>query len=81
MRTHETRCLIVTDIQTRPVWVTLAAISEHVGKSRATIYRWIALGLPKHQPAGKGGDLLFDPEEVDEWVKSRCFAKSGEGAA
>jgi excisionase family DNA binding protein len=40
-------------------------------KARQTIYRYVELdGLPAHRLPG--GAYLFDPLEVDAWVKSRC---------
>lgn len=72
----------MTTAANESTWVTLSAICDRLGKSPATVHRWIRLGMPKHQPAGKGGDLLFQPDEVDEWVKSRCSDLTpGEGAA
>ena len=66
---------------TEPKWLTTKQIAARLQVSRATLYRYLADGLPSHQAGGKKGDRRYDPDEVDEWIRSRCFAKSGEGAA
>ena len=60
---------------------TAEQIRAELDISPATYYRWLSLGMPSHQPSGPRGRRLFDRDEVAEWVKSRCFAKTGEGAA
>jgi len=48
-------------------WVSLEQITEHLGISRDTVYRWIDRGLPAH----KIGRLWkFKVSEVDEWVRA-----------
>lgn len=47
-------------------------VCESLGVSRATLYRWVAAGLPSYQPGGPNGRRLFDLEEVQTWVRSRC---------
>lgn len=47
-------------------WSSLEEITEHLGVSKDTIYRWIA---KKQMPAHKVGKLWkFKISEVDEWV-------------
>jgi excisionase family DNA binding protein len=50
-------------------WVTISEVAAHFGVSNRTIHRWIKRGLPKHKP----GNLMFDLEECDAWVRNRCF--------
>jgi excisionase family DNA binding protein len=50
-------------------WLTVNELAAHFGKDRVTMYRWLKLGMPGHRP---GGSLLFDLDEVEDWVRSRC---------
>jgi excisionase family DNA binding protein len=50
-------------------WLSVNELAAHFGKDRATMYRWLRLGMPGHRP---GGSLLFDLDEVEAWVRSRC---------
>lgn len=50
-------------------WLTVNELAAHFGKDRGTMYRWLRLGMPGHRP---GGSLLFDIDEVEGWVRSRC---------
>ncbi len=45
-------------------------ICEYLGKSIATLYRFLKMrnGIPAHRVGGK---WLFIREEVDEWVRHR----------
>lgn len=58
----------------------MTEVSKHLGVHRATVYRWLDDGLPSHQPRGENGRRLFDLEEVDEWLRSRCSANDGDAA-
>lgn len=50
-------------------------------RSRVTLYRYEAEGLPFHQ-VRKGGPKLYDREQVQAWVNSRCSAPTpGEACA
>lgn len=63
-------------------WETTEQVTERLHISRPTLYKYLADGLPSHQPGGKGTPRLFDPLEVDEWVRSRCSDLTpGDGAA
>lgn len=47
-------------------WSNLDEVSEHLGVSKDTIYRWIA---KKKMPAHKvGRHWKFKISEIDEWV-------------
>lgn len=50
-------------------WITTKQVCEHLQISRATLYRWKAEGLPVHSGRGQ---LRFDIQEVDDWLRSRC---------
>lgn len=48
-------------------WLSAEQISEHLGVSRESIYRWLE---SKKIPAHRLGRLWkFQKAEVDEWVK------------
>jgi len=49
-------------------WVSVEAVSNHLGVAKDSVYRWIDLkGLPAH----KIGRLWkFKLSEVDDWVRS-----------
>lgn len=52
---------------TRELWSSLEEVSEYLGISKDTIYRWIA---NKNMPATKiGHQWKFKLSEVDKWVK------------
>ena len=54
------------DYTTTEKWSSLEEITEHLGVSKDTIYRWIA---KKQMPAHRAGKLWkFKISEVDEWV-------------
>lgn len=40
-------------------------------RSKVTLAKYVKAGLPAHQMV-KNGQILFDPAEVETWVKSRC---------
>jgi len=48
--------------------LTVKDLSELLGVSRATIYRWRKLGLPSIQ-VGRG--VRFNAEEVEEWIEKQ----------
>lgn len=49
-------------------WSSLEEMTEHLGVSKDTIYRWIT---NKKMPAHKTGRLWkFKISEVDAWIKS-----------
>jgi excisionase family DNA binding protein len=48
-------------------WVSVEQISEHLGVTRDSIYRWIdSKGLPAHRI---GRLWKFKISEVDDWVR------------
>lgn len=55
-------------------WLSIAEISEHLGVSSDTVYKWIE----KHSmPAHRMGRLWkFKKDEVDEWVKAGGAAEA-----
>lgn len=57
---------------THTQWVGVKDTAEHIGVSRATLYRYLAAGLPSHQITGANGRRFFDLAEVDAWLRSRC---------
>jgi excisionase family DNA binding protein len=59
----------------RPDYLTVDEALEHLTISRPTLYRWLKLGMPSHQPV-PGGRRLFDPAEIDAWLKVRCTSPS-----
>jgi len=52
-------------------YMTTAEVAEHLGVSRQTIARWLELGLPSLQPAGKGGRRIFHLADVRAWLAAR----------
>jgi excisionase family DNA binding protein len=49
-------------------WLSISEISQYLGVSSDTVYKWIER---KNLPAHKIGRLWkFKKEEVDEWVRS-----------
>ena len=66
--------------EVRADYLSIGEVATLLGVTRATLYRWMALGLPSHQPGGPNGRRLFDTDEVQAWVKSRCTRPSpGQG--
>lgn len=53
-------------------WETVEQVRSRLHISRQTLYRYLEDGLPCHQPGGEKGTRLFDPVEVDMWIRSRC---------
>ena len=56
-----------------PQYMTLQQVADMFQVQQVTIYRWLKLPdpIPSHQVA-KRGRRLFDPVEVQEWVRFRC---------
>jgi excisionase family DNA binding protein len=59
-------------------WLSVENISEHLGVSRETIYRWLDRRII---PAHRVGKLWkFKASEVDQWVKNGgaadCFGSN-----
>jgi len=51
------------------VYFTVSEIADHIRKSKSSIYKLV---MDKKIPHFKvGGTLLFDPIEVDSWVRSQ----------
>ncbi len=49
-------------------WLSIAEVSQYIGVSTDTIYKWID---KKGLPAYKVGRLWkFKAEEIDQWVRS-----------
>lgn len=54
----------------KTVWLTTEEVMAHLRiGSKHTLRKYRALGLPMHD---LGGMHLFDLDEVDVWVRSRC---------
>lgn len=52
------------------MYVNAEAVAKYLGKSRNTIYIWAREGIiPRHKIGGENGPVLFDLEEIDEWIK------------
>ena len=61
-------------MQTIEPWYSVEQISQHLGISKETIYRWLEKGkIPAHRI---GKLWKFKPTEVDHWVKSGAAIKS-----
>ena len=59
----------------------LSRVREHVGLSRAEIYRLIRLGrFPKQVPLGQR-IRAWDADEVEAWVQARIDARAEKVAA
>ncbi len=57
-------------------WYSVEEISEHLGISKETVYRWLDR---KIVPAHRMGKLWkFKPSEVDRWVQSGGAAENVE---
>lgn len=50
-------------------YLTSGEVMDMFGISRATLTRWLGLGMPRIQAAGRKGRLTFDREEVLEWAR------------
>lgn len=51
-------------------WLTTEEVMKHLRiGSKHTLRKYRTQGLPAHQV---GGQHLFDIDEVDAWVRSRC---------
>lgn len=49
-------------------WLSMKEICKHLGVSRDTVIKWVN---EKGMPGTQIGRLWkFDPDEVDEWMKS-----------
>lgn len=70
-----------TDPDCPRAWVGMKELRDHLGGVTAnTVTRYIAAGMPAHQPI-KGGRYLFDLAQVDEWIDSRCTTRRPGDAA
>lgn len=68
-------------MESRPGYLTAEQVMDmlHI-RSKQTLYRYLAEGLPSHQVRSRGR-RLFDPAEVRQWVDSRWTERSaGESA-
>lgn len=61
----------MTSMQLPPGYIGATDAARHLGVSRQTVYRWLELGLPSHQPAGPRGRRIFKLTELDAWIDSR----------
>jgi phage terminase Nu1 subunit (DNA packaging protein) len=63
-----------------PTLVGVAELARAIGRHPKTIRRWGRLGMPYHQPAGRGGDWLINMDEFRTWLRNRCFThERGDG--
>ena len=67
----------MTNIETEQPWLSVTELLDRLAGagfriSWATLYRYMDVGLPSHQPM-PGGRRVFKYDEVDAWLKSRCF--------
>jgi phage terminase Nu1 subunit (DNA packaging protein) len=49
--------------------VRMRDLQELLSVSRATLNRWLALGMPSEK---LGGVRLYDPEQVKAWIAARA---------
>ncbi len=49
-------------------WQRLSDLKERLRVSEVTVRRWVRRGLPHSKV---GGMLLFDPAEVDAWIRAQ----------
>lgn len=49
-------------------WLRLSELRERLRVSEVTLRRWVRRGLPHSKV---GGMLLFDPAEVDAWIRAQ----------
>ena len=56
-----------------PQYQTVQEVADLLQVQPVTIYRWLKLEdpIPSHQVRPRGR-RLFDPTEVQAWVRSRC---------
>lgn len=54
--------------------MTIDEMCEYLRISRSTLWRLRKKGLPcfKLGPGHDGGRVLFNKEDVDEWIQSNC---------
>ena len=55
-------------------WMTFKEALDHLGVSRATLYRWCTAGTIPHRWVG--AQLRFVPSELREWSKQRSKRKA-----
>lgn len=60
--------------QATPTYLTVKQVAELLHVTEQTIYRWLKQPdpIPSHQVAVRGR-RLFDPDEVQRWVRFRCI--------
>lgn len=46
--------------------MTVKELAADMQRSELTIYKWVRQGMPKERQRGR---LLFNPEEVIQWLK------------
>jgi excisionase family DNA binding protein len=57
------------------IWLSVDGISQYLGVSKETIYRWVA---KKRIPAYRVGKLWkFSVEEIDLWVRTEKHSEIG----
>jgi len=49
-------------------WERLSDLKDRLHVSEVTVRRWLRRGLPHSKV---GGMLLFDPAEVDAWIRAQ----------
>ena len=49
-------------------WMKLSEVCTYLGLSKESLYRWTKTGKIPHHRVGK--TILFDRDEIDQWVKS-----------
>ena len=49
-------------------WQRLSDLKDRLHVSEVTVRRWVRRGLPHSKV---GGMLLFDPAEVDAWIRAQ----------
>ena len=60
---------------TNKTWLSVDGISQYLGVSKETIYRWVA---KKIIPAYRVGKLWkFSLEEIEHWVRAEKHAEIG----
>lgn len=57
----------VTDMKHN--WMTITDVSEELGVSRSTLYKWVALGKGPTFKKLPNGSLRVRRDEFDEWVE------------
>ena len=57
------------------IWLSVDGISQYLGVSKETIYRWVA---KKRIPAYRVGKLWkFSVDEINEWVRAEKHSEIG----